>query len=206
MTSGIHAVNDQHFAFDKDNRMVCKIRGVACILFYAQGNDACREFEPVFKDFARREVRAKCFIAEQQQVRRTIADSRTSQCQIKMLPLMIVFVEGKPLVRQNPAEVEKLMAAVTAALNQSKSAQVPQGPGRNPAGVPSGSGYQNAPQNNIYAPNLGSGGPPKGALRGGKISNGPSYSNDEDDGLGGVPPGVLPHNAPWLKNDDSMYD
>lgn len=199
------------------------LSGPVLVFFKMAESDPCKIFEPVFVSLSNSDLRVAYAVLDVSRYRDVVLWSRKTSTPITGVPVLILYVNGKPHAKFNGTKnIPSLQNFITQALQtiSASGGQKPFSPpgrgniygsappsqagdprhqmagsqGQYPGGGPGGPGGKNMPDIG-RAPSL------KGVLKG--QGNTPGYSvggnyvEDDDDSRLMVPSSVTPWNVPW---------
>lgn len=210
--SSITFLTSQHFVVigTRQKTLGINIQGNVFVFFKMYGCDNCAQFEPVFAQLSKLEGRVTCAILDVTQNRDVVIWSRSTSTPISAVPVLILYVNGRPRAKFNGTKnIPSIQAFITKAL-QAEPSGPPQQPfmphQQSPPGQQNmyGGGYSappgshpgggGAPPGKSYMPEIGSAPSMKGIIKG--YATGNNVEEDEDARLI-VPDTVIPHNTPW---------
>lgn len=182
-------------------------RGNVLVFFKITNDNNCVEFEPVFAQLARKEQRVTCATLDVIQNRGVLNISRQTTTPINSVPVLILYVNGKPLAKFNgtrnlPSIQNFISNALQSAGNTASPPQPQQQfmPRQTPTNVFANQGNAAPPPGHkSYMPDIGNAPSMKGIIKGG---NGGGYGignnvEEDDEPRLMVPDTVIPHNTPW---------
>lgn len=192
--------------------MGINLQGNVLVFFKMTGDSNCGAFEPVFAKLSRQDPRVSYAILDVSQNKSVVAWSRETSTQITAVPMLILYVNGRPHAKFNGTKnTESIQNFITKALQATGGAAAPQqqfmaAPSNYPGagGVrQSASAKSAAPQAGrgakMYTPDIGKAPSMKGIIKGGGGGGYAMGNNVEDDDEPRLmmPDNVVPHNAPW---------
>lgn len=215
--SSITFLNSHNFVVvgTRQKTLGVNLQGNVLVFFKMQGDNNCALFDPVFAQLSRLEGRAVCAILDVTQNRDVVMWSRTTSTPITAVPVLILYIDGRPHAKFNGTKnIPSIQAFITKAL-QSTSTSASQQPfmphekAPSPSQGPSnmygggyaphqggggGQGGQGFQAGKSYMPEIGTAPSMKGIIKG--YVAGSNVEEDEDSRLL-VPDTVIPHNTPW---------
>jgi hypothetical protein len=205
MAARISILNTANFIIlgTRQKSLGINVQGNVLVLFKMQRDPNCEAFDPIFSKLAGQENRVMFAILDLAHNRDVAKWSMETSTQIRAVPLLILYINGKPHARFNGAQnvssvqgfITKALGAVTNGAGASNSQGVPSSfmPSQNMYG---GQNYSQQPKKS-WEPDIGKAPSLKGIIKGapkGYISNG--YEEEDEPKLL-VPDTVIPHNTPW---------
>ncbi len=183
------------------------IPGPVLVFFKIRNDPNCSKFDPVFASLSKMDPRISYAVLDVDQFKDVVAWSRTTTTPITAVPMVILYVNGRPHAKYNGTkDIPSLRSFISSALQQTPPPQpvAPPGGGNNLYG-----GGANAGTAKKFVPEMGSAPSLKGVIKGGPsptgYSAGGSFVHDEEEGKLMVPDTVIPHNTPWETQHQQEY-
>lgn len=206
--SRISVLNGSNFMIlgTRQKSLGINIQGSVLVLFKMQNDPNCAAFEPVFSKLASQENRVMFAILDLAHNRDVAKWSMETSTQIRAVPLLILYINGKPHAKFNGAQnVSSVQGFITKALGAAMG--TPASVHSQTSGVPSsfmpsqnmygGQNYSQQ-QKKSWEPDIGKAPSLKGIIKGGvpKGFAGNGYEEEDEPRLL-IPDTVIPHNTPW---------
>jgi thiol-disulfide isomerase/thioredoxin len=195
---------DRNFGVSGD-MLMCNVPNinVLFVLFKTENCEYCKSTLPVFAELSRRELRVAWGVMDLGKYRSVIAMSKDTSFPLKSVPMLILFVNGRPHANykgdRSVEGISKFLNSIIPTLNVQKKFVSSQQQGGVQRGAPSaGATYGPTPGNGIGGGSVGGGG-------GGEIFK-PTFEGGEttwktlptapEAGIA-IPARIKPYNEPW---------
>jgi hypothetical protein len=184
------------------------LQGNFLVFFKMAGDPNCAEFEPIFAKLSQTEKRVSHAILDVSQYKEIVIWSRETSTPITGVPLLILYVEGRPHAKFNGTKnVTSIQTFITKALGAGAQSQPNKQfmPSNNMYGAGGSSPGYSAPggmnhqQGNAWEPDIGKAPSMKGIIKGyskGGYATGNNVEEEDEMKLK-IPDSVIPWNTPW---------
>lgn len=179
------------------------------VFFKMKSSEPCRIFEPIFSELSTIDKRVSYGILDVERYKNVVAQSRSTSTPITSVPLVILYLGGRPHAKYNGS---KNVASMQTFITEMFKTQLPpksfQAPNTGMYGGPAQPNMAQVQGKNKNMPDIGRAPSMKGVLKGSQnpagYSSGGNYVEDEEHPRLMIPDSVTPWNAPWeaeLQND-----
>ena len=123
----LKVLTDMNFEAPDRQVMYCKVPNIVFVLFKSEACHFCTELVPMFNTLAQKDMRLTWAIADIGKYRNIVQMALNSTTPIKGVPMMILYVNGKPHANYKGARnIQGIMKFINEMLNQIQIPQQPQ--------------------------------------------------------------------------------
>lgn len=196
----------------RDKVLGINLEGIVLVYFKMSGDKNCASFDPTFARLAQKDQRVTCAILDVTSNRDVVVWARQTKTPISAVPLLILYVNGRPHAKFNGAKNERsLESFITGALQPVRDVAPRQDFMRGPAHAPAPAPTMHRGANmyggegggqKAWEPEIGKAPSMKGIIKGGGRGH-MNMVEDEEEPMLLIPDGIVPHNTPWEAEMDN---